>query len=64
MAEDDARERDHAKEILEGWSKISKEYSFGGLSEQEEAQFERAQFAEKQASRTSFVLGEPINHRY
>jgi len=41
MAEDDARERDHAKEILEGWSKISKEYSFGGLSEQEEAQFER-----------------------
>jgi hypothetical protein len=46
--------------ILKGWEHTSKEYKFGGLTETESAQFERAQFAEQQAERTSFVLGEPL----
>ena len=49
--------------IVKGWARIS-EYRFGGLNEQEKAQFEKAQFAEDQAKKTSFVLGEPIKRRF
>lgn len=45
--------------IIKGWTRIS-EYRFGGLSEEERAQFEKARFAEEQARRTKFVLGEPM----
>ena len=50
--------------IVEGWSQILKDYRFGGLSEQEKAQFERAEFAEEQAKKTRFVLGEPIKQSF
>jgi len=49
--------------IVKGWVGVS-EYTFGGLNEQEKAQFEKAQFAEEQARKTSFVLGEPIKRSF
>ena len=49
--------------IVEGWLRVSKDYRFGGLTEQEKAQFEKARFAEEQAKKTHFILGEPI-HNY
>jgi len=48
--------------ILEGLKRISKEYTFSKLSDQEMARFEKAQFAEEQAKKTPFILGEPIVH--
>jgi hypothetical protein len=50
--------------IVEGWASTCKEYRFGGLNEQEKAQFEKAQFAEDQAKKTRFVLGEPLHHTF
>lgn len=52
------------EKIVEEWTRISKEYHFSGLSELEKAQFKKAQFAEKQAKETHFVLGEPIRHSF
>jgi hypothetical protein len=46
--------------IMEGWARFSREYTPGGLNEQEEAQFARARFAEEQAKKTGFVLGGPL----
>jgi hypothetical protein len=50
--------------IVEAWSRICKEYNFSGLTDQEKAQFERAQLAEEQAKKTHFVLGEPIRNSF
>jgi hypothetical protein len=64
MAQEDSvivKEESKEASIVEGWARISSEYKFGKLSEQEKAQFERAQFAEEQAKKKSFVLGMPLH---
>jgi len=66
MSEDKSalgNEKEKEVSIIEGWAHIS-EYRFNGLSEQEKAQFDKAQFAEEQAEKTNFVLGEPIKRSY
>jgi hypothetical protein len=52
--------KDNDEQILQGWMRISEEYRGGNLTEEEEAQFEKAKLADKQAQNTRFVLGEPI----
>ncbi len=63
---DDSESNETTKEerILEGWERFASEHQFSGLSDEEKARFEQKQFAEERASKTSFVLGEPICHKY
>lgn len=48
--------------IFEGWRKATTSREEGKLSEQEEAQFEKARFAEDQVRKSSFLLGGQIRH--
>lgn len=62
--ENDAKNKEQKKSIIAGWSRISKEYRAGNLSEHEKAQLHRAQFNEAQSKKTRFVLGEPIRSSF
>jgi len=62
--ENDAKNEEQKKSIVAGWSRITKEYRAGNLSDHEKAQLNRAQFNEAQAKKTRFVLGEPIRSSF
>lgn len=55
----DAKKQQQKKLIIAGWSRISKEYRSGNLTEYEKAQLKKAQFTETRSIKTRFILGEP-----
>lgn len=51
------------QKIIDSWVKALRERGGVVLSSEERAQFEEEAFAEEQARKTPFVLGEPLRRR-